>query len=85
MLMNVGFENRVAHVAALRRGLARLGPTYLAKICYWCDGYTGIYSEGHCHVCGDGKPYGTALGLLIDGKPAPESVVNQVLIAGEST
>lgn len=37
----------------------------------------------HCRVCGEGRIYGAALGLLMGTKPAPESVVNQVLVAAD--
>jgi hypothetical protein len=37
----------------------------------------------HCDVCCKGKFYGSALGLLIGNMPAPDSVVNQVLVAAE--
>lgn len=70
------------HAGKLRAGLVAMGPSYLASLCYWCEG-TGIRNHEHCDVCGRGKPYGTALGLLMDRVPAPDSVVNQVLIAAE--
>lgn len=81
VMMHVTYGHEEAHAELLRTGLTRLGPNFLAEICYWCKGTTHHAFE-HCSVCGDRKPYGTALGLLVNGKPAPESVVNQVLVAG---
>jgi len=81
--MFVDLDKRTQHAAQLKRGLERLGPNFVATICYWCDGTT-THNFEHCHVCGAGKFYGTSLGLLINNKPAPDSVVNQVLVAGEA-
>lgn len=81
--MHVTWDKQAEHAAALIRGLARLPAGFCAALCYWCKGHTALLGEGHCHVCGHGKFYGSALGLLSpNGEPAPESVVNQVLIAG---
>jgi hypothetical protein len=81
--MFVSWNEREAHAEALKRGLARLGPDFAAQLCWWCEGTTSHRFE-HCSVCGYGKFCGTALGLLQgDSKPAPESVVNQVLVAAE--
>lgn len=81
--MHIAWDHQQEHAAKLQRGLALLGANFCAQICYWCKGETALIGEGHCHVCGNGKPYGTALGLLVNGQPAPESVVNQVVIAGD--
>lgn len=71
------------HAEKLKRGLAALGPGFLAFLCWWCDG-TGTRQFECCNVCGKGKQYGCSLGLLTgDSKPASESVVNQVLVAAE--
>lgn len=70
------------HATALRLGLSRMVPGFHATICWWCDGTT-VHKFECCDVCGKGRQYGTALGLLINNKPAPESVVNQVLEAAK--
>ena len=78
--MHVPHGEREAHAERLRRGLAALGPDFVASLCWWCDGTT-TRNFDHCDVCGKGRMYGSALGLLIGDQPAPESVVNQVLVA----
>lgn len=82
----VPLDGRERHAKQLKLGLTALGPEFLASLCYWCEGETskGGWSDyGHCQVCGRGKPYGTTLGLLQGAQPAPESVVNQVLVAAD--
>jgi hypothetical protein len=82
-MMHITYGTEREHAAALRRGLQCLGKEFLAEVCWWCDG-TGTREFECCSVCGKGRPYGTALGLLTsDSRPAPESVVNQVLVASE--
>jgi hypothetical protein len=83
MKRSIVFGEAKQHADKLKRGLKRLGSAYVAEICFWCDG-KGTRKFEHCHVCGAGKFYGTALGLLINNKPAPDSVVNQVLLAAEA-
>lgn len=66
---------------ALIAGLERLGPRFLAEICYRCDGRGEMYidhcpggyywSTGLCDGC-DGS------GLIQGRNPAPRSVVEQV-------
>lgn len=80
--MHITYGTESIHAAKLKAGLAKLGPSFVATICYWCDG-TGHRKYECCDVCGRGRPYGTSLGLLINNTPAPESVVNQVLVAAE--
>lgn len=79
MFFNLESE-RQAHKLRLTRGLAKLGPDFCAQICWWCKGTTRHEYES-CDVCG--PHYGMATGLLVFSQPAPASVVNQVLIAGE--
>lgn len=81
--MHVHYDESVAHAERLVRGLAVLGPNFLAKLCWWCNGTTRHNFEC-CDVCAHERTYGMGLGLLLCGKPAPESVVNQVLMAAES-
>jgi hypothetical protein len=81
--MHITYGKEIFHAMQLKRGLEKLGPNFVATLCYWCEG-TGHHKFEHCTVCGRGKQYGCALGLLIENTPAPESVVNQVLIAGEN-
>ncbi len=78
--MFVPYGDGEKHAERLKCGLAVLGPSFVAQICWWCDGTTTRKFE-HCDVCGKGRLYGSALGLLIGNSPAPESVVNQVLVA----
>lgn len=80
--MRVPYGQGDEHAARLKRGLQVLGPNFIATLCYWCDGTT-VHGFERCNVCGRGKAYGEALGLLQGNTPAPESVVNQVLIAAE--
>lgn len=80
--MHVTWDEEDAHAAKLKAGLIVLGPSFVAQVCWWCDGTTRRKFEG-CSVCGEGRVYGAALGLLIGNKPAPESVVNQVLVASD--
>ncbi len=82
MFVTYGEGNK--HAERLKRGLAILGPPFVAKLCWWCHGTTTHQFES-CDVCGKDRAYGTALGLLIGNTPAPESVVNQVLVAAEAT
>lgn len=79
--MIIDWNKRQEHADKLKRGLTILGPTYVAQLCWWCDGTTARNFE-HCSVCGkDG--YASALGLLINNQSAPRSVVNQVLVAAD--
>lgn len=82
--MHVTWGQFDQHAEKLKVGLAKLGPEFVAKICWWCDGTTQRKFQ-NCDVCGKGKVYGCSLGLLIGNEPAPESVVNQVLAAAGST
>lgn len=83
-MMYVHYGEGPAHKEKLVRGLAALGPGFLAQLCWWCNGTTRHEFES-CDVCANDRAYGTGLGLLLCGKPAPVSVVNQVLIAAEGT
>ena len=78
--MHIPYGEGEAHAERLKRGLSALGPDFVASLCWWCDGTT-VRKFEPCNVCGRGRLYGSALGLLIGNEPAPESVVNQVLIA----
>ena len=79
--MHVPYGEGRAHAEKLKRGLQVLGPEFIAQLCWWCDGTT-MHKFEHCDVCGKGRFYGAALGLLQGAStPAPESVVNQVLVA----
>ncbi len=81
-MMHVTWGTEEEHAKKLKLGLSRLGNNFVAELCWWCEGTTQHKHE-HCSVCGKDKPYGCALGLLINNKPAPESVVNQVLVAAD--
>lgn len=83
------YDDPKGHAARLIRGLAALGPNFLASLCVLCKGEgqrQQMYNPGHggrlypsmgkCDYC-DG------LGLTQNGKPAPLSVMHQVLNASE--
>lgn len=84
--MYIPFGETEAHVEKLKIGLAKLGPQFLGRICgichghtryeqRYCDGPNGSFRmNGECDYCG-------ATGLQVAHKPAPMSVVNQVLTA----
>lgn len=78
MYVTSGSEDK--HAERLRRGLIKLGPDFVATLCWWCRGRTQRHFKP-CDVCGKGRHYGSSLGLLINSEPAPESVVAQVLVA----
>lgn len=81
--MHVTHGTTDLHAQKLKRGLAALGPDFCAFLCWWCKGTT-MHGFEHCDVCGKGKFYGTALGLLTgNNEPAGASVVNQVLVVAE--
>lgn len=83
--MHVLFGEGKQHSEKLKHGLEVLGSNFVARICWCCDGTTDKRPEfgfGSCERCSN-NGYATGLGLLINGKPAPVSVVNQVLIAAE--
>lgn len=82
MIRHIPWNTTRQHADDLHAGLKALGPDFIAKICYWCNG-TGTRGFEQCSECGRGKPYGTSLGLLQGLAPAPDSVVNQVLVAAE--
>lgn len=72
----------------LREGLATLGATFAADICPLCDG-AGSRRQRYTAGCGMGDfsmngtcDYCDGYGLVQHGKPAPSSVVNQVILAG---
>lgn len=82
-MMHVTYNKTDEHAVMLQLGLEILGPEFLAQLCWNCKGTTG-HKFSHCDICGRDKPYGTALGLLMGNRPAPESVVNQVLEVAEN-
>ncbi|MGH7487826.1 MAG: hypothetical protein ACREMY_19825 [bacterium] len=80
--MHVTYGATDLHAQKLKRGLAALGPEFCAFICWWCHGTT-LHRFEQCNVCGKGFSE-MPLGLLQgDNKPAPSSVVNQVIVAAE--
>ena len=82
--MHVTYGTEVEHQAKLKLGLQKLGKSFVAQLCWKCDGLTKAPFEP-CSICGKGRYYGSSLGLLIGNEPAPESVVNQVLVAAEQS
>lgn len=81
---HIEYDKGGEHAAKLHRGLKILGPDFTAIICWWCKGTT-YHCYEPCSVCGKGRNRWTGLGLLYypSSEPAPESVVNQVLVAAE--
>lgn len=85
---NLNNTNPEDHANRLRRGLKRL-PEMVATICDLCEGrgereqrYTIGCGFGLCHAIGV-CDYCNGSGLLQGNEPAPDSVLNQVLVAGE--
>lgn len=83
-------DNKKQHSANLAAGLLMLGPEFTAKICSICDGH-GEREQTYTAGCGGGYfksmgpcEYCEEHGLLQNGKPAPISVVIQVINAGEA-
>lgn len=75
--------------AQLEAGLAKLGPDFNAQLCVVCKG-DGRYEQTYTIGCGMGTcrsmgkcDYCNGKGLMQGNKPAPESVRNQVLQAGQ--
>jgi DnaJ-class molecular chaperone len=76
------------HAKALTAGLSKLPSNFLAKVCVICKGY-GEYEQTYCdgpngrmRLTG-GCDYCDGTGLVIGHKPAPESVLEQVLQAAK--
>jgi DnaJ-class molecular chaperone len=77
------------HATKLRAGLAALGSGFLASICGICKG-EGQHGQTYTVGCGGGYfrmrgdcEYCDGQGLTQYYRPAPRSVVNQVLVAAE--
>lgn len=79
--MCVLYGDGAAHAARLKRGLLKLGPDFLARLCWRCHG-TATRDFSPCDICGKGTWNG--LGLLTGNEPSPASVVNQVLVAADN-
>lgn len=83
------YDDPKGHADKLRRGIAALGPNFLAAVCGLCEG-EGQYRQNYNMGCGMGMSrmmgkcsYCDGLGLVLGGKPAPLSVMHQVLNASE--
>ncbi len=83
----IPYGHEAEHAAALARGLSRLRRDFIGQVCPVCAGqgtyrqtYTAGCGGGHfsmpgpCDCCGE-------TGLMQNGRPAPDSVVHQVLVA----
>ena len=83
-------EDGARHAANLKTGLTELGDEFLAELCPLCEGegatlqtYTagcgrGYYkARGPCELC-------KGASLVIGGKPAPKSVIQQVIVAADA-
>lgn len=87
LIYSIAYGRTQEHAAALRRGLEVLGPRFVAEVCSLCEGH-GQYRQVYNMGCGMGMQrsmggcdYCGKLGLLQAGKPAPLSVMYQVLNA----
>jgi hypothetical protein len=88
LIYSIAYGRTEEHAKELRRGLEALGPNFLAQLCPLCNGegqYRQVYNLG----CGQGMTrslggcdYCGKLGLLQGSKPAPLSVMYQVIEAG---
>lgn len=84
----IPFRENESHAAQLTRGLAKMPAGFIAQLCEICDG-RGEYKQTYTLGCGGGThrslgdcDYCGSAGLMQGRKPAPASVVNQVLVAG---
>lgn len=80
-------EQREAHAAKLKLGLAKLGDNFLAHLCWSCHGQCE-YEDTYTHGCGKGyyRAFGPCeycgeTGLQQGDRPAPKSILAQVLKA----
>lgn len=78
-----------ARAEAVKRGLSLMPPQFLAKLCWSCNG-AGEYRQTYNLGCGMGSmkmmgccDHCAGTGLQVCHKPAPSSVLNQVLEAAE--
>lgn len=80
----IAYGRQEEHAAALKRGLAKMAPGFTAELCPSCAGKGSrtTYSEGceHCDGVGLCQGVGHRYSWM---RPAPLSVVNQVLVAGD--
>ena len=74
----------------LKQGLSLMRPGFAAELCWRCDG-VGEYDQLYNMGCGMGMSnwkgdceYCKGVGLLQGDKPAPPSVINQVITAAEN-
>jgi hypothetical protein len=85
---SIAYGREAEHAAELKRGLECLPVDFLASLCWSCGG-EGRREQTFTAGCGGGYfrsnsgcGYCDGTGLLQGEKPAPDSVRNQVLIAG---
>lgn len=84
----IPYGHEIKHAAALSAGLACLPSGFSAVLCEVCNGH-GQYEQTYTAGCGGGyfRMKGACncceeTGLLQNGRPAPISVIHQVLNAG---
>lgn len=89
-VFSIAYGQTAEHAETLTKGLARLGPNFLATICPICKGF-GECQQRYTAGCGSGSyttvggcDYCGATGPLQGNREAPDSVREQVLIAGQS-
>lgn len=88
---SIAYGREKTHAAALKLGLSSLPPNFVAEVCGVCLG-EGAYRQLFNAGCGGGMyymysgcDYCDGTGLTVAGRPAPSSVVAQVLEkAGEA-
>lgn len=87
LVYSIAYGRTQEHSDELKRGLEILGSCFLANICPLCDGH-GQYRQVYNNGCGMGMSrsmggcdYCGKLGLIQTNKPAPLSVMHQVLTA----
>lgn len=88
LIYSIAYGRTKEHADELRRGLEVLGPNFLANLCPLCEGH-GQYRQTYNMGCGMGMSRSMGgcdccgkLGLMQAGKPAPLSVMYQVINAG---
>lgn len=88
-LYHIVYGSEKEHAANLHAGLMLLGPDFYAKVCPICQG-EGQHEQLYTAGCGGGYfksmggcDYCEGHGLLQGTKPAPSSVVVQVVNAGQ--
>lgn len=75
--VSVAYPNNAEHAARLVRGIRRMHPAFMGRVCELCDGWG---SEKHS-PWSDACRWCNGTGVLVADQPAPFSVVNQIIVA----